>query len=123
MSIYKRAVNRPVTTLMLFIAVIVMGIYSMTHLPIDFYPDIEPPYISVMTTYAGANASDIETNITRPLEDAFNAIDNLKEINSISYDNLSVIFIEFELDNNDKAVSFEARNADDKLWLSGTRID
>jgi len=116
MSIYKRAVNRPITTLMLFIAVIVMGIYSMTHLPIDFYPDIEPPYISVMTTYAGANASDIETNITRPLEDAFNAIDNLKEINSISYDNLSVIFIEFEWGANLDEASNDLRSAIDMIY-------
>jgi hydrophobic/amphiphilic exporter-1 (mainly G- bacteria), HAE1 family len=96
MSIYKSAVNSPVTTLMLFAAVIVMGIYSLVQLPIDFYPEIEPPFISVMTTYVGANASDIETNVTRNLEDAFNSLDNLKEITSTSYDNLSVLFIEFE---------------------------
>ena len=73
MSIYKSAVNSPVTTLMLFAAVIVLGIYSLVQLPIDFYPEIEPPFISVMTTYVGANASDIETNVTRNLEDAFNS--------------------------------------------------
>jgi HAE1 family hydrophobic/amphiphilic exporter-1 len=96
MSIYKTAVNNPVTTLMVFIAVIAIGIYSVFQLPVDFYPEIEAPYISVMTTYAGANASDIETNVTRRLEDAFNTIDNLKEITSTSYDNLSVILIELE---------------------------
>ncbi len=116
MSIYKSAVNRPVTTLMLFVAVIVMGIYSMVQLPIDFYPEIEPPFISIMTTYPGANASDIETNITRTLEDAFNAIDGLKEINSISYDNLSVVFIEFEWGTNLDEATNDLRSAIDMVY-------
>ncbi|KPK83985.1 MAG: multidrug transporter AcrB [Bacteroides sp. SM23_62_1] len=116
MSIYKSAVNRPVTTIMLFTAIIVMGIYSMVQLPIDFYPEIEPPFISVMTTYPGANASDIETNITRTLEDAFNAIDNLKEITSTSYDNLSVIFIEFEWGANLDEATNDLRSAIDMVF-------
>ena len=116
MSIYKSAVNRPVTTIMLFTAIIVMGIYSMVQLPIDFYPEIEPPFISVMTTYPGANASDIETNITRTLEDAFNAIDNLKEITSTSYDNLSVIFIEFEWGVNLDEATNDLRSAIDIVF-------
>jgi HAE1 family hydrophobic/amphiphilic exporter-1 len=115
MSIYKSAVNRPVTTLMVFSAVVVMGIYSMSRLPIDFYPEIEPPFISVMTAYVGANAADIETNVTRNLEDAFNAIDNLKEITSTSYDNLSVLFLEFEWGANlDEALN-DIRSAID-MW-------
>jgi len=96
MSIYKSAVKRPITTLMVFAGIVVLGLYSMVQLPIDLYPEMEFPAISVMTTYLGANASDIETNVTRKLEDSFNSIDKLKEITSISYDNLSVIFLEFE---------------------------
>ncbi len=113
MSIYKTAVNNPVTTLMVFVAVIAIGIYCMFQLPVDFYPEIEAPYISVMTTYVGANASDIETNVTRNLEDAFNTIDGLKEITSASYDNLSVIFIELEWGTSlDEAVN-DVRSAID----------
>ena len=115
MSIYKSAVNSPVTTLMLFAAVIVLGIYSLVQLPIDFYPEIEPPFISVMTTYVGANASDIETNVTRNLEDAFNSLDNLKEITSTSYDNLSVLFIEFEWGANLDEAMNDIRSAID-MW-------
>ncbi|HOI50691.1 MAG TPA: efflux RND transporter permease subunit, partial [Prolixibacteraceae bacterium] len=96
MSIYKSAVNKPITSLMVFTAIIVMGIYSLIQIPVDLYPEINPPYISVMTTYAGANAGDIETNVTKKLEDAFNSVDKLKEVTSISYDNLSVINLEFE---------------------------
>ena len=116
MSIYKSAVNRPVTTLMLFAAVVVLGIYSMIKLPIDFYPEIEVPYISVMTTYSGASASDIETNVTRTLEDAFNSIQGLKEITSTSYDNLSVIFIELEWGTNLDEATNDVRSAIDFVY-------
>ncbi len=100
MSIYKNAVNKPITTLMIFTAVMVMGFYSLVKMPIDLYPEMDPPYISVMTTYPGANASDIESNITRILEDALNSVDALKEITSSSTDNLSIINMEFEWGSN-----------------------
>ena len=113
MSIYKNAVNRPITTLMLFAGIVVLGLYALVQLPIDLYPDMEFPAISVMTTYTGANASDIETNVTRKLEDSFNSIDKLKEIISISYDNLSVIFLEFEWGVNLDEASNDIRSAID----------
>ena len=58
---------------MIFIAILVFGIYSLVNLPIDLYPEIELPAISVLTSYGGANASDIETNITRPIENSLNS--------------------------------------------------
>ena len=85
---------------MIFTAVMVMGFYSLVKMPIDLYPEMDPPYISVMTTYPGANASDIESNITRILEDALNSVDALKEITSTSTDNLSIINQEFERETN-----------------------
>ena len=65
MSIYGSAVKKPITTIMIFLAVMVFGIYSLVNLPIDLYPDIEFPAITVFTTYGGANAADIETNMSR----------------------------------------------------------
>ena len=65
MSIYSSSVKNPITTIMVFLAVIVFGLYSLTSLPIDLYPEMEPPFISVMTTYPGASAADIETNVTK----------------------------------------------------------
>ncbi|MBN2521981.1 MAG: efflux RND transporter permease subunit [Bacteroidales bacterium] len=115
MSIYKSAVNKPITTLMIFVAVIVLGIYSLMQVPIDLYPEMNPPYISVMTTYAGANASDIETNVTKTIEDALNTVDNLKEITSVSYDNLSIVNLEFEWESNLDEASNDIRDAID--WI------
>ena len=116
MSIYRNAVNKPITTLMVFTAVIVMGIYSLLYIPIDLYPEMDPPFISVLTTYPGANASDVETNVTRPLEDAFNTVDNLKEITSVSSENLSVISLEFEWDTDLNEASNDIRDAIDFLF-------
>ena len=100
MSIYKSAVQRPVTTILIFVGLIVMGIYSLMQLPVDLYPEIELPFVSVFTQYPGASASDIETNVTRPIEDALNSVSNLKEITSTSSDNNSVIFLQFEYETN-----------------------
>jgi hydrophobic/amphiphilic exporter-1 (mainly G- bacteria), HAE1 family len=118
MSIFKTAVNKPISTLMVFTAVIVMGIYSILYIPIDLYPELDPPFISVMTTYPGANASDIETNVTKPMEDAFNTVDNLKQITSVSSDNMSVISLEFDWGADLNEASNDIRSAIDMLYNS-----
>ena len=118
MSIYKSAVNKPVTTLMIFVAVLVMGIYSLINIPIDLYPEMDPPYITVMTTYSGANAADIETNVTKILEDALNSVDKLKEITSTSSDNLSVISLEFNWEANLDEATNDIRDVIDRTISS-----
>ncbi len=116
MSIYKQAVNKPITTMMIFAAIIVMGFYSLTRIPVDLYPEINPPFISVITTYPGANATDIESIVTRPLEDALNAVDNLREITSTSSDNLSVITLELSWDANLDEATNEIRDVIDRIY-------
>ncbi|MDY5968420.1 MAG: efflux RND transporter permease subunit [Bacteroidales bacterium] len=100
MSIYKTAIQKPITTGLIFVAVIIFGLFSLTRLPIDQMPEIDPPYITVMTTYSGANGSEIETNITKTLENALNSVDGLKNLTSQSKDNLSIITMEFEWGTN-----------------------
>ena len=65
MSIYKASIDRPVTTILIFVAVIILGGFAYSRLPIDQFPEMDPPYVMVMTTYAGSNASEIETNVTK----------------------------------------------------------
>ena len=96
MAIYKTAINKPITTGLIFVAVIVLGLFSLSRLPIDQMPEMDPPYVTVMTTYAGANASEIETNITKLVENSLNSVDGLKNITSNSRDNISVVSLEFE---------------------------
>lgn len=114
MSIFTTAVNKPISTLMIFVAVLVLGIASYLSLPVDQYPKMDPPYITVMATYPGANAADIEENVTKILEDQLNSVDDLKEITSTSYDNLAVISLEFEWEVNLDEASNDVRDAVDK---------
>jgi len=96
MSIYKTSINHPVTTSLIFVAVMIIGLFSLKQLPIDQFPEMEPPYVMVMTTYPGANASEIETNVSKLMENSLNSVDGLKEMNTISKDNISVVAMEFE---------------------------
>jgi HAE1 family hydrophobic/amphiphilic exporter-1 len=111
MSLYSSAVKKPVTTLMIFIGLIVFGIYSFFYIPIDFFPEMEPPIITVFTFYSGASAADIEENITTRLENSFSTLTNLKKITSSSKDNLSLIFLEFEWGKNLDEATNEIRDA------------
>ncbi len=100
MSIYKTAIDKPVTSILVFVAVMLMGIFAYIKLPIDQYPEIDPPYVAVMTTYAGANASEVETNVTKYLENSLNSVDGLDKLTSISKDNISLVALEFEWGEN-----------------------
>ena len=96
MAIYKSAVQKPVTTALIFVAVIIIGIFCYVQLPVDQFPEMDPPYITVMTTYPGASASEVETNVTKVMENSLNSVDHLKEITSKSQDNISQVSLEFE---------------------------
>ena len=96
MSLYEGAVKRPIMTTLCFVAVAIFGLFSLSKLPVDLYPDIETNTIMVMTSYQGASASDIENNVTRPLENTLNSVENLKHITSKSSEGVSVITLEFE---------------------------
>ena len=96
MSLYQSAVKKPITTALIFVAVSIFGIFSLINIPIDLIPEIETNTIMVMTTYQGANASDIENNVTKPLENVLNSVSDLKHITSTSKENVSVVVLEFE---------------------------
>ena len=116
MAIYKTAINKPITTGLIFVAVIVLGLFSLTRLPIDQMPEMDPPYVTVMTTYAGANASEIETNITKLVENSLNSVDGLKNITSNSRDNISVVSLEFEWGSNIDEALNDIRSYVDLLY-------
>lgn len=111
MKIYEASVRKPITTLLIFIGVIIFGLYSTTRLPIDMFPEMEPPFISVITFYPGASAEDIETNITKVLEDNLNTVSDLKDITSSSMDNVSMVSLEFAWGSNLDEASNSIRDA------------
>ena len=110
MSIYKTAIEKPVTTALIFVAVIVIGLFSLSRLPIDQFPEMDPPYITVMTTYAGASASEIETNVTKLIENSLTSVDGLKELTSSSRDNMSVVSLELEWGTDRDEASNDVRS-------------
>ena len=75
-------------TTLCFVAVVIIGLFSLSTLPIDLYPDIETNTLMVMTSYSGASAADIEQNVTRPLENSLNAVNDLTHITSKSRENI-----------------------------------
>ena len=111
MKIYESAVRKPISTVLIFVGVMVMGLFSLMNLAVDQYPEIEIPQISVITMYPGANAAEIETNVTRVLEDNLNTVSNLKKLTSKSQDNVSMITVEFEYGSDLDEGANEIRDA------------
>ncbi len=97
-------------TSLVFLAVAIFGLFSLSRLPIDLLPDIETNTIMVMTSYSGASASDIENNVTRPLENTLNSVENLKHITSKSSEGVSVITLEFEFGNDIDVLTNDVRD-------------
>ncbi len=119
MSLYSSSVKRPVTTILIFVALIVLGLFSLRSLPIDLLPDVETNTIMVMTSYAGTSASDIEQNVTRPLENALNSVEHLKHITSNSRENISIVTLEFEYGYNIETLTNDVR---DKLDMVSSML-
>ena len=84
MSIYRSAVKKPVTTALVFVAFAIFGVFSLMKTSISQFPDFDSNVIMVMSSYQGASAQDIETNLTKVLENSLNSVANLKELTSKS---------------------------------------
>ena len=82
--------------MLVFVAVMIIGLFCFVQLPVDQFPEMDPPYVMVMTTYPGASASEIETNVSKIMENSLTSVDNLKYINSTSKDNVSLVVLELE---------------------------
>ncbi len=115
MKIYETAVKNPVGTSVIFIGVVLIGILFYRQLPIDLYPNIDLNIVSVMTSYSGAGAEDVEANVTRPLEDVLNTTEKLKEITSQSRDGMSMIMLEFDFGTDMNAVMNDVRDKVDMI--------
>lgn len=96
MSIYRTAVQNPVTTALIFIACMIFGIFSLSKTSIAQFPDFDANVIMVMSSYPGASASDIEQNLTKTLENSLNGVAHLKKLTSRSKENIAILTLEFE---------------------------
>jgi multidrug efflux pump len=110
MSLASISIKRPVLAIVMSLMILLFGIISFTFLGIREYPAIDPPIISVRTSYAGANASVIESQITEPLEKAINGIAGVRNISSSSSQGSSNITVEFNLDSDLEAAANDVRD-------------
>src|SRR5262245_23059551 len=97
MILSEISIRRPVMTWMMSLAIVLFGGVSLLRLPVRELPDIDPPIVSVLTVYPGANAAVIETEVTERLEEELNNIEGIKTLTSQSREQVSSITIEFDL--------------------------
>jgi HAE1 family hydrophobic/amphiphilic exporter-1 len=106
------AIRRPVFTAMIMLGLVVLGFFSYQRLPIDQFPEIDLPIVTVQTTLPGASAEGVEQEITRPMEEAFNPVEGVRNITSVSLEGVSQIIVEFELN---RAVDDAAQDIRSKI--------
>lgn len=110
MSLSTLSIKRPVLTIVMNLAIILFGIIGYTYLGVREFPSIDPAQISVSTSYSGANADIIESQITEPLEKEINSIDGIRNITSSSNQGSSRINIEFNLGKDLEAAANDVRD-------------
>jgi multidrug efflux pump len=110
MNISSISINRPVLAIVMNVIIILFGAIGYSFLGVREFPSIDPPIITVRTSYAGANADVIESQITEPLEKAINGIDGVRTISSASNQGSSVITVEFNLSSNLEAAANDVRD-------------
>ena len=114
MNIARLSVNRPVTTIMIFLGIILLGFISWTRLPQELFPSITYPQITVVTAYENAAPEEIESLITKTIEEAVGTVNNVKRISSISKEGLALVMVEFNWGTN---MDFAALNVREKIDL------
>ena len=119
MSIYRTAVKNPVTTALIFIAFMIFGLFSLTKISIAQFPEFDENTIMVMSTYQGLSAADIETNLTKVLENSLNGVSDLKSMTSTSRENTALITLEF---NYGVDIEAATNNVRDKLDMVNSSL-
>ncbi len=97
---YNFAIKRPITTLMGVMVFIVFGLMSYKSMPVNLFPNVDFPVVSIQTIYHGADATTVESKLTDKIEEAVSGIDGIKKLMSTSYDNFSTVIVQFELNKN-----------------------
>ena len=110
MNIASTSINRPVLAIVMSVIIILFGCIGYKYLGVREFPSVHPPIITVRTSYSGANAEVIESQITEPLEKAINGIESVRTITSLSSQGSSTVTVEFNLDANLEAAANDVRD-------------
>lgn len=111
----KFSVKKPYTVFVCVILVIILGFVSFANMTPDLLPNLDFPYVLIMTTYPGASPEEVEEIVTKPVEEAMATLDNLKDINSVSNENYSIVMLEFTDSANMDTVTIDVREELDQL--------
>ena len=110
MKITEISIQRPILTTMMITALVVLGLFSYFRLGVDQMPNVEFPFVVIQTTLRGAGPEEIESSVTKPLEESVNTISGIDELNSTSYEGLSLVLIKFKLEKNGDVAAQEVRD-------------
>ncbi len=110
MSLSSVSIKRPVLSIVMSIVIVIFGVIGFSSLPVREFPNVDPPIITVSTTYAGANATIIESQITEQIEASINGISGIRTLTSVSSDGRSNITVEFELGVDLEAAANDVRD-------------
>ena len=94
----KFSITRPFTVLVAVVLVLILGVVSFVYLQVDLLPNIDLPYVVIVTSYPGAGPEEVEMVVTKPLEQVVATVNNIKNINSISREGVSIVILEFNQD-------------------------
>ncbi len=115
MGLTRAAITRPVFIIMVFAAFIVLGLQSLGRMPVELFPRIEVPFTTVVTIYPGAGPKEIETLISKPIEDAVNTINGVKTVQSASQEGLSIVIVELNIGTDLDSAANEIRSRLDQV--------
>ena len=115
MNLFRTLVDRPVLTTMLVAVMVVMGAYSYTHLVVELMPSIEFPVVVVTTVYPGAAPGEVETQITKKIEDNVSTLANIEDLSSYSRENLSQVIIQFTLETAQDQAAIDVKDKVDAI--------
>ncbi len=110
MKITDLSVRRPILTTMMITALVVLGLFSYFRLGVDLFPNVEFPFVIVQTTLRGAGPEEVESSITKPIEESVNTISGIDELTSTSFEGMSMVMIKFVLEKNGDVAAQEVRD-------------
>ncbi len=119
MKLTDSSIRRPVTTVMIVLALMLFGVIGVTRMQVDFYPDVTFPMVVVATIYPGAGPLEVESEVTEPLEEGLGTISGLTDITSTSSENVSAVTLQFDWGTNLDAAASDIR---DRLDMAQSQL-
>ncbi|MGC8729644.1 MAG: efflux RND transporter permease subunit, partial [Elusimicrobiales bacterium] len=110
MKLSEFSIKRPVFTTMMGVAIITLGIFSYIRIGVDLFPNVEFPFVTIKTTLRGASPEEMESSVTKLIEEAVNTVSGIEDLNSTSYEGMSLVMIKFDLDKDPDVAAQEVRD-------------